>query len=82
MEKYEIKNPFVVGRYISPTYFCDRDDETKFLIKQFENGRNTALISPRRMGKTGLIHHCFGQEEVACQFHTFFVDIYFSMFYN
>lgn len=76
MENLTILNPFVVGRYISPDYFCDRKNETAFLIKQIENGRNVALISPRRMGKTGLIHHTFNQEELNKQFYTFFVDIY------
>ena len=76
MEKLVIQNPFVVGRYISPDYFCDREKETTFLIKQIENGRNVALISPRRMGKTGLIHHTFHQETLTQHFHTFFVDIY------
>ena len=52
-------NPFVVGRYVSDKYFCDREGETSFLIKQIENGRNVALISPRRLGKTGLIQHLF-----------------------
>lgn len=76
MENLTILNPFIVGRYISPAYFCDRKQETAFLIKQIENGRNVALISPRRMGKTGLIHHTFHQEDMTQQFHTFFVDIY------
>ncbi len=76
MEKLAILNPFIVGRYVSPDYFCDRESETAFLIKQIENGRNVALISPRRMGKTGLIHHCFHQDELTQKFHTFFVDIY------
>ncbi len=76
MEKMAITNPFVVGRYVSPEYFCDRKEETAFLTKQIENGRHVALISPRRMGKTGLIHHCFHQEELTRNFHTFFVDIY------
>lgn len=68
-------NPFVVGRYVSDRYFCDRKDETAQLLKHIWNGRNVALISPRRMGKTGLIHHCFGQDRLA-SYHTFFVDIY------
>lgn len=76
MEKLAAMNPFIVGRYLSPKYFCDREDETAFLIKQIENGRNVALISPRRMGKTGLIQHCFHQKELTENFHTFFVDIY------
>ena len=57
METIAMMNPFVVGRYVSDKYFCDREGETSFLIKQIENGRNVALISPRRLGKTGLIQH-------------------------
>ncbi len=76
MEKLAVLNPFIVGRYLSPDYFCDRENETAFLIKQIQNGRNVALISPRRMGKTGLIHHCFHQTFLAENFNTFFIDIY------
>ena len=47
-----ISNPFVVGKYLSDEYFCDRIEETAFLLKQIVNGRNVALISPRRMGTT------------------------------
>lgn len=71
-----IVNPFIVGRYVSDRYFCDRQTETAFLIKQIENGRNVALISPRRMGKTGLIQHCFNQPRFKDDYYTFFVDIY------
>ena len=76
MDTTTIENPFVVGRYISDRYFCDRDRETAFLIKQMKNGRNLALISPRRMGKTGLIWHTFQQPQLNEEFYTFFVDIY------
>lgn len=76
MNKSLIINPFIVGRYIAPEYFCDREHETDFLIKQINNGRNVALISPRRMGKTGLIEHCFGREEIGRDYYLFFVDIY------
>ena len=71
-----IANPFVIGRYVSEEYFCDRDEETAFLKKQVENGRDVALISPRRIGKTGLIQHFFHQPETAEQYYTFFIDIY------
>lgn len=76
MENLTVLNPFVVGRYVSDKYFCDREKETEFLIKQIENGRNIALISPRRMGKTGLIRHCFHQSSLSDNYYTFFVDIY------
>ena len=71
-----IHNPFVVGRYVSDRYFCDRSEETAFLIKQIENGRNVAIISPRRMGKTGLIMHCLNQKEITNRYIPIFVDIY------
>ena len=76
MQTLIVPNPFVVGRYVSDHYFCDRKEETAFLAKQVENGRHVALISPRRMGKTGLILHCFNQARFKEKFHVFFVDIY------
>ncbi len=76
MEENMYMNPFVVGKQIPEEYFCDREKETGDLIRHIENGRNVALISPRRMGKTGLIMHCFRQPEISEKYHTFFVDIY------
>ena len=69
-------NPFVIGRYVSDYYFCDRKEETDFLIKQLINGRDVAVISPRRMGKTGLIRHLFNQPEIKNRYITIFIDIY------
>lgn len=36
-------------------HFTDREQETKRLRLNFENGVNSILISPRRMGKTSLV---------------------------
>ena len=69
-------NPFVTNGYLSPHYFCDRIKETDLLTRLVTNGNNVALISPRRLGKTGLIYHCFEQEAVKANFYTFVVDIY------
>ena len=72
----ELENPFVVYGYVSPTYFCDREQETFDLITALSNGRNVTLMSPRRMWKTGLICNAFHQlqqrEDVAC----FYIDIF------
>jgi AAA+ ATPase superfamily predicted ATPase len=73
-----IKNPFVTAGYISPEYFCDRETESKQLVSEITTGNNLALISTRRMGKTGLIQHCFQDNEINENFYTFFVDIYAS----
>ena len=76
MEDFLISNPFVVGKYLSDRYFCDRENDTAFLRKQIVNGRNVALISPRRIGKSGLIQHFFNQPDIQEAYHVFYVDIY------
>jgi AAA+ ATPase superfamily predicted ATPase len=55
----KLQNPFVLAEYVGPDYFCDRTEETEELIANLQNGRNTTLISPRRIGKTGLIRNAF-----------------------
>lgn len=55
----KLNNPFVYQGYESPDYFCDRLEETRQLISHLKNGRNVTLISPRRLGKTGLIKNTF-----------------------
>lgn len=76
MDEMIVNNPFVVGKYLSNRYFCDRIEETEFLRKQIFNGRDVALISPRRIGKSGLIQHFFSQPDIKERYHVFFVDIY------
>lgn len=62
VERLNSINPFKVGRFVAEEFFCDRDSETATLIKHVTNGRNVALISPRRLGKSGLIGHLFQQD--------------------
>lgn len=73
----QLNNPFVVYGYKGPEYFCDREEETEKLVAALENERNVTLVAPRRMGKTGLIHHVFNristnEPETKC----FYIDIY------
>jgi len=69
-------NPFVIAGYVSSKYFCDREKEHAQLVTWLQNGNNVTLIASRRMGKTGLISHCFENKAIKQQFRTFFVDIY------
>lgn len=71
-----LENPFITYGYESPEYFCDRETETEQLISMLVNGNHTALISPRRMGKTGLIQHCFASPRLSDHYYTFLIDIY------
>lgn len=72
-----LSNPFISQGYESPDYFCDRQEETAMLMSHLRNGRNVTLISPRRIGKTGLIKNTFyhltaDNKDVVC----LYVDIY------
>ena len=71
-----INNPFVTYGYKGAEYFCDRQEETRKVMNGLDNERNITLIAPRRIGKTGLIHHVFAQikeqqPDVCC----FYIDI-------
>ncbi len=70
-------NPFIItADYVGPEYFCDRQEETKMLEENIRNGRNTVVISSRRMGKSGLIAHTFQRDFVKSNFRTFSIDLY------
>lgn len=70
------RNPFILGHRINRPYFCDRITEQKNLVSAIINGRNVVLISPRRMGKTSLIHMALQEsEEIEKDYTTFFFDI-------
>ena len=72
-----LNNPFVTYGYKGPKYFCDREQETKSIITALHNERNITLVAPRRMGKTGLIHHVFNQiEQTQPDVRCFYVDIF------
>ena len=70
-------NRFIItADYYGPEYFCDRQAETEALESNIANGRNTVLISSRRMGKSGLIAHVFNRAFVKSNFKTFSIDLY------
>ena len=46
---------FIYGMSVEGKNFTDRELETKRLQLNFENGMNSILISPRRIGKTSLV---------------------------
>ena len=71
-----LDNPFILEPYKSKDFFCDREIETEEIIRNITNGRNTTLISPRRLGKTGLIFRVFDEiQERKLPFETIYSDI-------
>ncbi len=67
------ENPFATTHYLGPDYFCDRQVETKKIIQGLKNGNSLTLISIRRIGKTGLIHHVL--HKLPKSFKPVYVDI-------
>ena len=73
-----IVNPFVIKGYTSKMYFCDRKNELDVLHRNSVNGNNTTIISPRKMGKTGLILRFFDDLTVDNAIQPIYLDIYSS----
>ena len=48
--------PFIFGRIATDENFTDREKETEHLVKNLESLSNTVIISPRRWGKSSLVH--------------------------
>lgn len=69
-------NPFIINGIIPDRYFCDRKAETLKIEKCISNQSNLLITSPRRMGKTQLVHHVYNQNDVVDNHYTFYVDIY------
>lgn len=49
--------PFVYGKIADGSNFTDRRQDTEKLVNNFKGQVNTVIISPRRWGKTSLVHH-------------------------
>ena len=75
-----MKNPFVLSPKVDKELFCDRENELQTLLRVVTNGANATLISPRRMGKTGLIYRLFDEiKEQKMNIDTLYVDIYATL---
>ncbi len=71
------ENPFLVKGYVNKELFCDRENEIESLLRNVENGLDTTLLAPRRMGKTGLIFRFFDELETRNpDINAIYVDIF------
>ena len=53
-------NPFLYGRIVGPEHFCPRTRLQRRMSSLFRSGQNVAMMGPRRVGKSSLIHHTAG----------------------
>lgn len=74
----KINNPFLLKGYQSKDLFCDREKELEQLSKNIQNGIDTTLISPRRMGKTGLIFRFIDHLHETGEIKSIYADIFSS----
>lgn len=70
-----MKKAFVYGVAVEGENFTGRATEINRLKRDFENGQNVVLISPRRMGKTSLVRHVISQVD-ATKIAVVNLDIY------
>ena len=70
-----MKRPFIYGMSVDGDNFTDRELETQRLKLNFENGINSIIISPRRMGKTSLVKRV-AEQIMDPQFKVIYMDIY------
>jgi hypothetical protein len=52
-----MQNPFKYGGIVTGPYFADRREEIKTLQREIDNINRIFLVSPRRLGKTCLLHN-------------------------
>jgi hypothetical protein len=66
-----MQNPFKYGGIVSGPYFADRTEEIKELQREMENCSRVFLVSPRRFGKTCLLHNliqALARNDTACAY--------------
>lgn len=57
--------PFVYGKIVAAEDFTDREKETAKLLANIGSLTNTAIISPRRWGKSSLVSKAIGIAEAS-----------------
>ncbi|MDY6972656.1 MAG: ATP-binding protein [Thermodesulfobacteriota bacterium] len=68
-----LKNKY--GPYVSGDDFFDRDAEVRLLTSLIDEGNNTLIVAPRRVGKTSLVRETFRRMEERKQDYLLYADI-------
>ena len=71
-----MESPFVYGKMADNEFFIDREKETQQLLGNFKGLVNTAIISPRRWGKTSLVNKTLEMLEQDKDFYAARIDIF------
>ncbi len=68
-----MKNPFVFGKIVDNSNFCNREKEIMELKTAIENNYSTWLFAPRRYGKSSLVKKVFSEVKGVT---TIYFDLY------
>ena len=71
-----MNSPFIYGKMAENEFFIDREQETKQLLGNFKGLVNTAIISPRRWGKTSLVNKTLAMLVKDNAFYAARIDIF------
>ena len=71
-----MEQPFIYGKMAENEFFIDRKNETQHLVDNFKGLVNTALISPRRWGKTSLVNKALEELAKDNGYYTVRMDIF------
>jgi hypothetical protein len=55
------KNPYRFGAPVEDAWFCDRARELETLVRRMDDGIHVIVLSPRRYGKSSLLHAALRQ---------------------
>ncbi len=74
----QLENPFIIKGYVGKELFCNRRKEVEALYNNARNRVDTTIISPRRVGKSGLIFRYIDHLSEYDDIVGIYVDIYAS----
>ena len=72
----ELQSPFLFGKTVASTEFVNRKSDIDHLWLNMKSGINTALISPRRWGKSSLVKHVAQLKSSDKQTKWCFIDMF------
>ena len=72
----ELESPFLFGKTVVSEEFINRKDDINHLWLNMKSGINTALISPRRWGKSSLVKHIAQIKSSDKQIKWCFIDMF------
>jgi len=69
----DLRNKY--GPWVSGDDFFDREGEVRLLAEMIDQGNNTLIVAPRRVGKTSLVQETFRRMEERNDYYLLYADV-------